>query len=1204
MRSKAAALPVDGLSRKTNCKAPAGNVLVRPAVASLVLTGGTPTVTVSNVILLARRAGKTLSITELQPFDGELIGKSIKADGSVSEYPLVKWWRQSVAVIPATIPGLFAYLREARKRNICLIRGAPANVERKRTQRQKAGIYGSKDRGDHGFLDEPTNLLFLDVDGFPVKWRDDPEGAVKTVVAQLGEPWSSTSFVWFFSATHGLELVKDKDKPKRWTGGLTDGKVRVRLAFITDRALIEREAVAFTNIAKVNVPALDRVVCYTTQPNYIRRMLWAEHPDRDPLGDIPTIGRITGARERLTLPDDLAHQARWAHAQGGGSRIENHPDAISAVLAIGSDGHVRGHLMAAVGHLLIDNPAPEVVSHADHSIAIVNHLRSMVDQHREHIIANLAQHKRGWGDVLHYLPDNMIDWANWSQEHRGALNRKTIRLIKEEKKAIVEEAPTLEEICERVARAIDRARKGEMPVKIDPFEALIREQRGAATVELIAAPTGSRKSTLMRAAAVLYVAEHPDKTVVILIPRHDLGNEQIKRLMEEHPNYDGGAAIWRGRHADDPDAPDPDHPGKFLKMCQRSEEAQEIEKAKLDVERSLCKRGRGKRAVKCPLYDTCAYQGQKGVRAGIWFAAHEVMVHRKPKGEIGWVLVDESPTDAFIFGVEKPIELPLDKLRDPTPPILDERDTFFLRDERYELYRVLDRLKVPIDPHKGVPVTTLDLGLMMRSARRSAVLELKGKVDPKISPAMTQQQVKQALESAAGNDAVFTRKLLWDLVAAADRTDAERYGRIQMYRNKNGRVIRMSGLEKLAKGWNVQTLICDATGDPVLLKAIWPWLQTEAEPWPQLPRPESVKVYQIVDRSLSKYSIAVESKIKEDTPKHKEEREKDLERKGESARKLYAALLLKAMSYGGADVAAIVYKSTRKWIKDNCFVPAWLKLAHHGNVTGTNIFENVRALFEIGRMQPPPEAMVRQAEAMFGEFIPQREYVKGNGQIPIVTDEAGNTAIEVIRQYRHRHPMVHRLLRQAREGGSIQNDGRARAGLRTEASPLDIHRWTDLPEPELGPAVPVLWEEVEAGLDGIMLATGGIWLESIPDAAEAYNGLFTVNSLVKAKTRYGDRTLLIIDSYLAESYHRNGLLIQIQYQRPGAGRRLVRAVSLRDPAATRAWLEEKLGPLAIYEVLEPEKPDKRVIPFKPRTAAERMRAYRARRAASSRRPAT
>ena len=43
----------------------------------------------------------------------------------------------------------------------------------------------------------------------------------------------------------------------------------------------------------------------------------------------------------------------------------------------------------------------------------------------------------------------------------------------------------------------------------------------------------------------------------------------------------------------------------------------------LDVERCLCKQGRGKKAVKCPFYDVCGYQRQKQITANIWFAAHE-----------------------------------------------------------------------------------------------------------------------------------------------------------------------------------------------------------------------------------------------------------------------------------------------------------------------------------------------------------------------------------------------------------------------------------------------------------------------------------------------------------------------------------------------------------------------------------------------------
>ena len=114
------------------------------------------------------------------------IGKRIALDGTILDYPdTLKWFRQSVAQVAATIPALFAYLREARTRNICLIRGAPANLERKKTRRQNAHeVHRGKDRGDHGFLDEPTKLFFLDVDDIRMSWRDDPK-------AQSGKSWRS-----------------------------------------------------------------------------------------------------------------------------------------------------------------------------------------------------------------------------------------------------------------------------------------------------------------------------------------------------------------------------------------------------------------------------------------------------------------------------------------------------------------------------------------------------------------------------------------------------------------------------------------------------------------------------------------------------------------------------------------------------------------------------------------------------------------------------------------------------------------------------------------------------------------------------------------------------------------------------------------------------------------------------------------------------
>jgi len=58
-----------------------------------------------------------------------------------------------------------------------------------------------------------------------------------------------------------------------------------------------------------------------------------------------------------------------------------------------------------------------------------------------------------------------------------------------------------------------------------------------------------------------------------------------------------------------------------------------------------------------------------------------------------------------------------------------------------------------------------------------------------------------------------------------------------------------------------------------------------------------------------------------------------------------------------------------------------------------------------------------------------------------------------------------------------------------------------VPVPELGPVRPVLWEELATSLDGLMLATGGVWLESFADAAKAYPGLFSGVGLKQARAR-------------------------------------------------------------------------------------------------------
>ena len=137
----------------------------------------------------------------------------------------------------------------------------------------------------------------MDIDKARINWRDDPEAAVRRLHALLGGMFASAACVWHFTAATGLRR-KTGSIRKRWTGRIVDGVMHVRLLFITDRPLNSREAIALTGIAKQHsgLP-VDEAIARRVQPIYIRRPLSDEHPDRDPLGDIPTIGLIEGVHD-------------------------------------------------------------------------------------------------------------------------------------------------------------------------------------------------------------------------------------------------------------------------------------------------------------------------------------------------------------------------------------------------------------------------------------------------------------------------------------------------------------------------------------------------------------------------------------------------------------------------------------------------------------------------------------------------------------------------------------------------------------------------------------------------------------------------------------------------------------------------------------------------------------------------------------------
>ena len=440
-------------------------------------------------------------------------------------------------------------------------------------------------------------------------------------------------------------------------------------------------------------------------------------------------------------------------------------------------------------------------------------------------------------------------------------------------------------------------------------------------------------------------------------------------------------------------------------------------------------------------------------------------------------------------------------------------------------------------------------------------LEWRGKLEPKIRPDMTAEAIEKALAPTGGNAQIRKMIALWPLLGAG--------GRVQVYPSKDGRIIRMVGVHRIPKGWRgIPTLISDGTGDAELLKAIWPRLKCETDVWQQMPRPPNVRIRQCVDKALSKYMVAIEG----DKAK-REVREN-------AARRLWAAVMEKAVDYAAeGEVGVVLYKTTKDYIIKNCFVPPWIKLLHHGDVTGTNVLRHVRALFVAGRFLASAEAVTRHTEALFGDHIVERAYreVKKGGVIPIVPDAAGNNVI-LVDVWEHPDPRAERVRRQITEATLLQALERGRIGLRGPGEDLDIWLLTDVPLPELGPVEPMLWAELETGLDGLMLATAGVWLENAVHAAEAYSDLLTVSGLRASRYPRSDpvrqRKMLPIPIKVYIGIAVLPRLLPFEYQLVGAGQKRSRGRSLiTGSSETRAWLEAKLGPLAFFEVVEEEAGD-------------------------------
>ncbi len=928
----------------------------------------------------------SITFTELAAKNAKFVGKGIyKKTGQIADYPQVKHWRQKRVTV-VDIGELARYLESVAYPkpgfSVCLIHGEAGPGVKDSILRRK-----TQHPSDNLFRDTPSRFVVFDIDGAELgdgfDWTADPKAAVHSIVERLGEPFVRCSYVAMLSGTHGLK----KDSKGFWTGEFDHTKVKFKLFVVADRGVDTVELKTWSIMLKAALTAVDPSQSSSAvQPIYVARPMVYGGDGKDVLAqfNIPVVWLHRGEIDSVPPPTELKREVRFNRAEGTLDTVAPHPNADAALRAVGKPSKnasdIYAHLRAAAQHLAreqeIDLADKQAVAEA--ATRIINTLRERVSEFREQIIENLERSGRGWDEIEGYLADSgdVYRWILWCFDHPGSLKpkRKTIERLK------VEPRPQLPPPQPGLLERIRQQLKDEVAQFIDivtkAYEGggFTATENGPAPYRppqrLLSFPIGAGKSTESRTAGVSFVDRFVEgATVVYALPRHQLGDEQVAALAREHPGV--RAAVWRGMEAVDPHYPpdlhDPLAPRKT--MCWRTDDVLDMRDACLSAT-DLCQQGRGEDARRCAFFDECGYQRQKGQKgAQVWFMAHEMLVHEKPKalGSPVLLFIDENPIDAFLVGVEAEFSVPLGALTKGKPISKraveardgadgDEAELGFWN---AELYRVLSEL-----PDGPVPRSVMEFLTPERCARMYT-LQWRDKVEVEIDLRWTGDRLKAALVPAANNKTVKKLAALWKTLGEALKPGGPALmGRVRLgwCSITNTRKVFLCGVQGPCEPWDkVPTIVMDATGSIEMLQTVWPDM-TERRCTEEIVTP-FVAIEQVVDRVFGKHYCAPER------PNAIDNENAGDAAKAKLAIEVYGSVMAQAIRYGCGDAGLITYLKTELCIRNNCVVPPWLSLTHYGCESGTNSLEKVRMLALVGRPLPQYSDVVRRAEALFAEAI-------------------------------------------------------------------------------------------------------------------------------------------------------------------------------------------------------------------------------------------
>jgi hypothetical protein len=950
---------------------------------------------------------------------------------SVTGYDKAAKWFEATVEPVTGIRDIAALLKRIElDRSACVIRGLPEpDVDLARVRRIKAE--------NGGVMSEvPRHWIMADIDGtVPLppgcSVVADPVDAARVLVdvlaAHAPELEGVTAVVQFSSSAGLAELAEAEDASApgsgvRWRGVAKPG-INAHVWYYFDEAVGQAELERWCGALAAAGLRLDVSLTRTVQPHYTAAPIFSPGL-HDPLAGRRTV-IVEGSVDTATLTIPPIPSARPAGLGTAGGTHAPGRSYQEHLASIGGPNGFHAAVLATVGAYFATSrhPDPDALE-ADLRAAI---LAADPGGRTQAEIADRAS-ARHLRSVIGWV------WQREEAKRAQAVAEAEAQTVPPVEPTYPDRSVSLEEgqrLTEKgIADFTARAGRFETPEILLSGTVGVGKSAAASTG---IGPLLDATQAEVRGAAVYYG-----------VPRHELGREALDDIALKNPGR--RLAVWLGMDRIDPVRND------GSKMCLEPELIELAPAAGLKPS-EVC--------PFCPMKNDCGWKLQAKQKAEVWVITHQMQFRPLPAGlpKAAAVIIDEDFTGAGLAGIDAdhPIEMPVDALKEVRTGPLNETRSDRLVELRLRAFDAAMAMREGTSHRSEIE----QVGFTAQSAAEWEALEWESKPEVGLRGVKGDAAgIAWHLKEAAGSGFSRLRPLLAKFWSALLAGQDARSVNVEHFVGDDGRRwIRFAWRRDFAK-WmqGVPKLMLNATTRPELIRLWAPGLEVrDIEVATPLQH-----IRQVIGGQFGRTFFT--------HPK-----------RGPGNIETLADSVLVELAQSSGNVVVIVQAEVETRLRaeiahrlDGRF-PNRLFLAHHGNITGLNCFNNAEVVMVVGR----PAQNRRDGERL-------AEIARGSAGV-ICTEEdnhwptitagirmADGTGVAVTQPY-HPDPLVEAIRYSISEGAVIQGKGRGR-GVRRR---VRVHLYGEVALPVTVNEV-VTWDDARPSRLAVAAAEAALMHRALP----------------------------------------------------------------------------------------------------------------------------